>query len=65
MGIDLLLRIAGVGVMTWAVTTVLKQAGRDELATLAAVAGSAVALLLVVDVVSRLLTEVQSIFQLY
>lgn len=65
MGIDLLLRIAGVGMMTWAVSTVLKQAGRDELATLAAIAGCAVALLMVVDVVSRLFTQVQSIFQLY
>ena len=32
MQIELLLRIAGVGVLTWAVGSVLRQAGREELA---------------------------------
>ncbi len=65
MQIELLFRIAGVGVLTWIISTVLRQAGRDELATLAAVAGLAIALLMVVDILSQLLTNVQSIFQLY
>lgn len=65
MQTELLFRIAGVGVLTWIVSTVLKQAGREELSTLSAVAGLAIALLMVVDVLSQLLTSVQSIFQLY
>lgn len=65
MQIELLFRIAGVGVLTWAVCTVLKQAGREEVATLAAVAGVAIALLMVVDIISQLFGSVQTIFQLY
>lgn len=65
MQIELLFRIAGVGVLTWAVESVLKRSGREELATLATIAGLAVALLMVVDLVSELLGQVRTIFQLY
>ncbi len=65
MQIDLLMKIAGIGVMTWIISMVLRQAGREEAATLAAVAGLVAALLLVVDAVGKLLSQVQSIFQLY
>lgn len=65
MQIELLFQIAGVGVLTWVVCAVLKQAGREELSTLAAVAGVAIALLMVVDIISRLFSSVQTIFQLY
>lgn len=65
MQIELLFRIAGVGVLTWAVAAVLKQGGRDELATLSVIAGLAIALLMVVNVVSELLDNVRNIFQLY
>lgn len=65
MQTELIFRIAGLGVLTWAVNSVLRQAGREELATLAAIAGLAAALLMVVDVLSQLLTNVRTIFQLY
>lgn len=65
MQTELLLRIAGVGVLTWAIAAILRQAGRDELATLSTVAGVVIVLLLVIDVVSQLLNQVQTIFGLY
>lgn len=65
MQIELLFQIAGVGVLTWVVCAVLKQAGREELSTLAAVAGVAIALLMVMDIISQLFSSVQTIFQLY
>lgn len=65
MQIELLFRIAGVGVLTWAIGSVLHQGGRDELATLAAIAGLSICMLMVLDVVSGLLDSVKTIFQLY
>lgn len=65
MQIELLFRIAGVGVLTWAIGSVLHQGGRDELATLAGIAGLSICLLMVLDVVSGLLDSVKTIFQLY
>ena len=65
MQIELLFRIAGVGVLTTVVSAVLTRAGRDELAMLSTIAGLAIVLLMVVDVISELFTSVRSIFQLY
>lgn len=65
MQIDLLFKIAGVGVLTTVVSSILSRTGRDELATMATVAGLAIVLLMVVDVLSTLFTSVRGIFQLY
>ena len=45
--------------------TFLKQAGRDEFAYLALVAGLAVALVKVLPVIQQLFDGVQAVFQLY
>lgn len=65
MQLDLLFQIAGVGVLTTVVTSVLAATGRSELANLAAVAGLAIVLLMVVNLLGSLFTSVRTIFQLY
>ena len=65
MQTDLLLKIAGVGVMTTVVSTILSRTGRDELGTLPTVAGLAIVLLMVIEKLSELFRSVASIFQLY
>ena len=65
MQLDTLVQIAGIGVLTTVVAAILKRAGREELATLSTVAGLAIVLLMVVSLVSDLLTQVRTIFQLY
>ena len=65
MQLDTLFQIAGIGVLTTVVAAILKRAGREELATLSTVAGLAIVLLMVVSLVSDLLTQVRTIFQLY
>ena len=65
MQLDLLCQIAGVGVLTTVVAAVLTRSGRDELATLSTVAGLAIVLLMVLDLLSELFTSVRTIFQLY
>lgn len=65
MQLDLLFQIAGVGILTTVIAAVLTRSGRDELATLATVAGLAIVLLMVVDLLSELFTSVRTIFGLY
>ena len=64
MQLDLLFQIAGVGILTPVVASVLNSSGRSELANLATVAGLAIVLLMVVSLLSQLFTNVRTIFQL-
>ena len=65
MQVELLFQIAGVGLLTTVVASILQRSGRDELATLSTVAGLAIVLLMVVNLVSELFSSVRSNFQLY
>lgn len=65
MQLDLLFQIAGVGVLTTVVSSVLSSSGRSELASLATVAGLAIVLLMVAGLLEDLFTSVRTIFQLY
>ena len=65
MQLELLYQIAGVGVLTTVISSILAASGRNELASLTTVAGLAIVLLMVVNVLSTLLTSVRTIFQLY
>ena len=65
MQVELLFQIAGGGLLTTVVASILQRSGRDELATLSTVAGLAIVLLMVVNLVSELFSSVRSIFQLY
>ena len=64
MQLDLLFQIAGGGIITPVVASVLHTSGRSELANLATVAGLAIVLLMVVSLLSQLFTNVRTIFQL-
>ena len=65
MQLDLLFQIAGVGILTTVVSSVLTRTGREELATLSTVAGLAIVLLMVVNLLAELFNSVRTIFQLY
>ncbi len=65
MQLDLLFQIAGIGILTTVVSAVLASSGRSELANLATLAGLAIVLLMVVNLLSELFTSVRTIFQLY
>ncbi len=62
MRIDVLLKIAGVGLLVTVICQVLTRAGREEIATLAAVAGMMLVLLMVVSLAGELLTQVRAVF---
>lgn len=65
MNTDLLFQIAGIGILMFAVNQVLQKAGREDIAVLSSVAGLAVVMFLVVDLIAQLLNNVKSIFGLY
>ena len=64
MQIDVLLKIAGVGLLVTAICQVLTRAGREDMATLATVAGVIVVMWMVVNLAGDLLAQVQAVFHL-
>ncbi|MBR6186523.1 MAG: stage III sporulation protein AC [Clostridia bacterium] len=64
MQIDVLLKIAGVGLLVTAICQVLTRAGREDMATLATVAGVIVVMWMVVNLAGDLLNQVQAVFHL-
>lgn len=64
MEVDLIIKIAGVGILTAVVAQVLKQTGKDEIATFATLAGVVITIMLVLDVVANLFETVKSMFGL-
>ena len=64
MGIDIVLRIAGIGILVAIICQLLKRTGRDDIAMLAALAGLVITLSLVVGEISTLLDQVKRIFGL-
>ncbi|HIW02067.1 MAG TPA: stage III sporulation protein AC [Candidatus Protoclostridium stercorigallinarum] len=62
MGIDIIFRIAAVGLITAMVSTILKKSDKDEIATLVTLVGLVIVLLLVIDMLSQLFTTLQTVF---
>ena len=65
MQIELLIKIAGLGLLVSVIINLLKQSGRDELAALVAVVGLAIGTLLVLETVSSLMEAIRRVFSLY
>ena len=65
MEIDLLIKIAGIGVLVTVIAQILNRTGREDMAMLVQVAGLVMALVMVVNLIAELFASVKSIFQLY
>lgn len=65
MQIGVLLKIAGIGLLVTAISQVLTRAGREDMATMASVAGILLVLLMVISLAGDVLSQVQAIFHLY
>ncbi|MEG1525180.1 MAG: stage III sporulation protein AC [Clostridia bacterium] len=65
MDVEMLFKIAGVGIIAAVVTQLLKQSGRDEMATIAAIAGLIIGLMMMLNMVEELFTSVRAVFNLY
>ena len=64
MGVELIIKIAGIGILTAVVSQVLKHSGKDDIATFSTLAGVIIVLMMILDVVAQLFDSVKSIFGL-
>ena len=64
MDIDLIFKIAAVGIIVSILNQVLSRSGREEQATMTSLAGLVVVLLMVVNAVAELFSTVKGLFGL-
>ena len=65
MNIDIIFKIAAVGILIAVLNQVLLRADREEMAMLTTLAGVVVVLLMVVNLINNLFNSIKSIFRLY
>ena len=65
LSVDLVFKIAAIGVLVSVLAQVLSRAGRDDIAMLTTLTGLVIVLLMVANLVSDFFASVKSIFNLY
>ena len=65
MNIDLIFKVAGIGIIVSVLNLVLKRAEREEQAMLTTLAGLIVVLMLIINEISELFNTVKSVFGLW
>ena len=65
MSVDLVFKIADIGVLVSVLAQVLSRAGRDDMAMLTTLTGLVIVLLMVANLVSDFFVSIKSIFNLY
>ena len=63
MDVDLIFKIAGLGIIVSILNQVLVRSGRDEQATMTTLAGLVVVLMLVVQKIAELFSMVKTLFE--
>lgn len=64
MGVDTVLKIAGVGLIVAVACQLLKQTGREDIAMLTAVAGLVIVVSMVIGLIASLFQSIRSVFGL-
>ncbi len=65
MTVDVVFKIAAIGILVAVLSQVLTRAGREDIAMLTTLAGLVVVLLMVVNLISDFFGSVRAIFSLY
>lgn len=65
MGIEVVFRIAGIGIAVAVACQLLKQTGRDDIAMITALAGLVIVITMVLSLLGSLFDSVRSVFGLY
>lgn len=65
MSIDIIFKIAGIGLLVSVTNQILIRAEREEIATMVTLVGIVMVLTIVIDLIIDLFNNVKSIFQLY
>lgn len=64
MDINLIFKIGAIGIITSVVCQVLNRAGREDISTLAALAGLVVVLMMIVSILGDFFSAIREAFQL-
>ena len=62
---NIIFKIAAIGILTAVVTQILKNIGKEDIATIATLAGVIVVLLMAVNMVSELFETIKQLFLIY
>ncbi len=65
MEIDIIFKIAAVGIIVTIICQILKKSDRDDIATIVSLAGLIIVLTVVLDMVVELFDSIRSIFDLF
>ncbi len=65
MTVDLVFKIAAIGILVAVLSQVLTRAGREDIAMLTTLAGLVIVLVMVVNLISDFFGSVRAIFSLY
>ena len=65
MSVDVIFKIAAIGILIAVITQVLKKSDRYDIATLVALAGLIIVLTLVINMISELFDTIKNIFNFY
>jgi len=63
--IEIIFKIAAIGILSAVVCTVLKQSGKDEIATFVSLASVIICLTMVLSMISDLFATIRNLFSLY
>ena len=65
MDIEIIFRIAAVGIVITVINQVLIKNGRDDIATMVTIAGVIIVLIMVIDIISGFFDTVRTMFTFY
>jgi stage III sporulation protein AC len=60
---DLIFKIAATGIVLVVLDKVLKSSGKEEIATITNIAGVVIVLMMIINLISKLFTEVKTMFR--
>lgn len=64
MGVEIIFKIAAIGLLTAIIGQILKQTGRDEISTIATLAGLILVIIMVLNLIAELFTTFNNLFNL-
>lgn len=62
MEVDILFKIAGIGILVAVISQVLSRSGKEEIAMITSLAGLIIVLAMVIDMIADLFQSVRSVF---
>lgn len=65
MSVDIIFRIAAIGILITVICQILKKSDRDDIATLVGIAGLVIVLSIVISLIAELFESIKDIFTLY